>query len=72
VERGESVKFTIQIARSLLMGSVGIFFVSIPLRVPAPIGWAESLLPVVFGVMVLYVEAYSWRQLFRAAHNQDS
>ena len=60
------MRYLIQFARTFLMGTIGIFLISIPFQVPQTVGWSDAILPVVCGTTILYVEFDSWRLLLRA------
>ncbi len=66
------LQYVFQFARTLLMGTIGIFFVSIPFKVPQTSGWFETIFPVLLGAMILYVEVYSWRRLLHDVRSRES
>ncbi len=64
------MKIALRIVRTSCMVSIGIFFISLPFRLPAPTGWAVAVALIVPGAIIIYVEAYLWWRLVHASLNR--
>jgi len=60
----------LKIVRTTGMVGVGIFFITLPYRLPTPMDWAGTVALVVPGMMFLYVEAYLWWRHFHASKSR--